>query len=210
MADWTILIDFDGVLRHWPGDEIERAAVEHGLTSSALFEVAFSPSLLQPAITGGMTHEQWNTQVEQALTRRHGAVVAARLVESWRHARFEIDEVFLSALQKLKPRASLVLVTNATSRLPRDLERAGITSCFDFVVNSSSIGVAKPDDDFYSKALEISGASPPRTLFIDDHLTNVEAARRHGIHSLLHRSADETFAWIKQSCDGSSSAASRA
>ena len=77
----------------------------------------------------------------------------------------------------------LVLVTNATSRLTRDLQAAGLSERFHAVVNSSEIGVAKPSPTYFRIALDHAGASPQAALFVDDTLANVEAASALGIRS---------------------------
>ena len=63
----TILIGFDGVLRHWIGSEINDAESALGLTRGTLFSWAFSHELLLPAITGKVTHEQWHKRVKSNL-----------------------------------------------------------------------------------------------------------------------------------------------
>jgi hypothetical protein len=51
----TLIIDLDGVLRRWePVDPIES---RHGLPTGALFGTAFSPTLLDPVITGPGVHQ---------------------------------------------------------------------------------------------------------------------------------------------------------
>lgn len=54
---------------------------------------------------------------------------------------------------------------------------------FDQVYTSYEIGERKPDTEFYIKAMKKAGIHPSRTLFIDDNLQNVEAAKALGIHA---------------------------
>lgn len=61
--------------------------------------------------------------------------------------------------------------------------------------SSCYLGVAKPDDTLFHKALQIAHRRPEECLFIDDRPPNVEAARRVGItaihftgHDALRRS----------------------
>ncbi len=54
-------------------------------------------------------------------------------------------------------------------------------------VISGDIGVRKPDSGIYEKLLELSGYSVEDILFVDDRKTNVNAARRFGIESIVFR-----------------------
>ncbi len=52
---------------------------------------------------------------------------------------------------------------------------------FDVVVDSSEVGVRKPDPRIFELALaELGDVDPARSVFLDDFLGNVEAARRLG------------------------------
>ncbi|MEO0355244.1 MAG: HAD-IA family hydrolase [Cyanobacteria bacterium P01_A01_bin.3] len=196
----TILIDFDGVLRHWSGAEVKDAETMLGLDSGTLFAWTFSPQLLTPAITGIISHEEWRERVHSKLAHLYDDNIASQLVVAWDEASWEIDTHFLRGLQQLAPTCKLVLVTNATSRLDSDLRKAGLTSAFDWVVNSSQIKVAKPESRFFGKALSIAGSKVSNAIFIDDSLDNVNAARSIGIASIHHKNAIETLKFIQRQC----------
>ena len=56
---------------------------------------------------------------------------------------------------------------------------------FDDVVDSSDVGLRKPDARIYRLALERLGVAAGDTVFVDDAAGNVTAARRAGIRSVL-------------------------
>jgi len=57
---------------------------------------------------------------------------------------------------------------------------------FDVIVDSSEVGLRKPNPAIYELALErIGGVAPESALFLDDHPNNVRAAERLGIRGLL-------------------------
>ncbi len=57
---------------------------------------------------------------------------------------------------------------------------------FDDVVDSSEVGVRKPDPAIFALALErLGGLTPDQVVFLDDHPGNVAAATEVGITSLL-------------------------
>ena len=78
------------------------------------------------------------------------------------------------------------IVTNNVVEL-RDHWRAmlAVDDLFDFVVDSSEVGVRKPDPAIFEIALELAGVAPERALFLDDHDGNVAAATSLGIRSIL-------------------------
>lgn len=51
---------------------------------------------------------------------------------------------------------------------------------------SFQAGVAKPDAGIYRRAEEMFGLEPSRTVFIDDLLPNIDAARQRGWHGIHH------------------------
>jgi glucose-1-phosphatase len=55
----------------------------------------------------------------------------------------------------------------------------------------------KPDDAIFQHTAETLGLKPEHTVFIDDRLVNIEAARRAGYIAVHHTSASETRAIIE-------------
>jgi epoxide hydrolase-like predicted phosphatase len=61
-----------------------------------------------------------------------------------------------------------------------------VAELFDRIVDSSEVGIRKPDPAIYRLALEQLGDVPPeRSVFLDDYESNVKAANDLGIHGLL-------------------------
>jgi len=52
-------------------------------------------------------------------------------------------------------------------------------------------GLLKPDTRFFTRALERFGLEASRTVFIDDHAENVEAARSVGINAVLAHTPED-------------------
>lgn len=91
------------------------------------------------------------------------------------------DLVVVALLRRLRGHVPLVLVTNATLELERDLEAMGLADLADHVVSSARVGVAKPDREIYEIAAERAGVAAHRCLFVDDLWENVEAATTLGM-----------------------------
>lgn len=79
------------------------------------------------------------------------------------------------------------LVTNNIAEFREHWRKSiPIDELFHHVVDSSEVGLRKPDPRIFELALEKVGASDPgRAVFLDDYEGNVEAARRVGIHGIL-------------------------
>lgn len=177
----ALLIDLDGVIRHWPQDD-PRFADLHGVSLTEIKRTAFSEALLLPAITGEMKDEEWREMIVRRLVSE-GFVMAREAVSAWSAGSGEVDHKMLDRVQSLRQKLKVVLVTNATTRLDRDLETIGLGNSFDAVINSSRVGFAKPNPMIFKAALAQAEAQPEESLFVDDTLVNVGAARELGIAS---------------------------
>jgi 2-haloalkanoic acid dehalogenase type II len=108
-------------------------------------------------------------------------ILAAHLNEYYLRHRFDDIELYpdvLPALQKLREKYTLGLVTNGNS-YP---ERCGLDGMFAFTVFSQDHGVEKPDPRFYQIAVEKSGVTREEILHVGDSLENdVIGAARAGI-----------------------------
>ena len=158
---------------------------KYGLPASSIRKAAFSPELLWPAITGALSDEEWRIQIAEEIDNQFGVPGAADAVAEWALYPGEVDRVTISILDACVSSLKLILVTNATSRLPRNLLALGLSERFYLVVNSSQVGIAKPGKEIFLAALEPCGATPAQALFIDDTVANVDAAAALGIKSHL-------------------------
>jgi putative hydrolase of the HAD superfamily len=186
----AVLCDIDGVLRHWPSTaDLESI---HGLPAGALAATAFAPSRLHPAITGEITDEQWRSAVAEDLAETCGSMDRARAaVAAWSALVPRVDHEVVSLLTQARTVATVALVSNATTRLERDLTGQGLDDLADTLVNTSRIGFMKPDPRVYLLAAEQVGVPVHRCLFIDDTAVNVVAAREVGMTALHYRQIED-------------------
>ena len=64
--------------------------------------------------------------------------------------------------------------------------RLPVDELFDVIVDSSDVGVRKPDPAIFAVALErLGGIAPAAAVFLDDAPGNVDGARRAGLHAIL-------------------------
>lgn len=182
MRPTTLITDLGGVLRIWPKDYSALEAA-HGLPAGSIGKAAFNPALLSQAITGRMTDEAWRREVKNRLNAAYPSSHAEQAVLAWSKPAGEVHQGVLSLLIEARKHCRIGLVTNATDRLRNDLLRIGLAQHFDFVVNSSEVGFAKPSPEVFLQALNAASARPAEAVFIDDTLENVHAAEKLGIRS---------------------------
>ena len=98
----------------------------------------------------------------------------------------------LAALRALGKR--LVLLTNAHPRTLAIKDQAtAVRACFDAAYSSHRFGAPKEDPRFWSGVRAVEPFDPARSLFIDDSLPVLRAARRSGIaHVIAVRRPDST------------------
>jgi putative hydrolase of the HAD superfamily len=167
----AVLFDFDGVVRRFPRD-----AEWHDEVAS----VAFDPGLLDQAVTGKITDEEWRAEVLRRLGQSAAAAVAA-----WSASCGEVNDAVLELVRETRAQTRVGLLTNGTTRLPADLEQLGIANEFDVIFNSCDLGVAKPDLAVYKIVCAQLGLDPSAVFFVDDSPGHVDAARDAGLRAVL-------------------------
>lgn len=93
----------------------------------------------------------------------------------------------VALLKKLqvKKQYQLFALTNwSAETFPIALQRYPFLQIFEDIVVSGKIKMRKPQAEIYQYSLQQFNISADETLFIDDNLRNVEAARKEGIHSI--------------------------
>jgi putative hydrolase of the HAD superfamily len=176
----ALLIDFDGVLRRWDPAPMVAAEVDHGLKPAALLETSMSWDIYRPAIAGELSDAEWMDLVAQRLPVDPEQARAA--VAQWQAYRGEADPEVLAFIREVRAAGVPVgLATNATDRLPGDLEALGLTGEVDVVISSSELKVHKPAKEFFERACVAIGVEPKYVLFVDDDDRVVRAARSAGL-----------------------------
>ncbi|MBK9178989.1 MAG: HAD-IA family hydrolase [Acidimicrobiales bacterium] len=70
------------------------------------------------------------------------------------------------------------------AHVDRELEMAEVMALFDAVVESSQVGVRKPDPRFYELACELLAVAPEECVFLDDLGVNLKPARAMGMTTI--------------------------
>jgi putative hydrolase of the HAD superfamily len=185
----ALIIDLDGVIRHWDQEALPAAERELGLDHGTIAAAAFDTDRLARAMRGDMSFADWAAEIGAVVGEGHAVdpdeVAAAFTDVGWR-----IDDAIMELVDQVREQVPVALLSNASSRLLHDLERSGIAHRFDHVVASADIGVVKPQPEAFLAAAERLGVAAGRCLYVDDTEANVVAAASLGMRALHFRGID--------------------
>jgi putative hydrolase of the HAD superfamily len=177
-----LIIDLDGVIRHWDPSYYEEAEEHLGLPVGTIMGAAFSDDRLARAMDGRVSFAEWCEEIGAEVAGAHG-VEAALVVETWAEAGWSIDESVIDLVADARRHVPVALLSNASTNLLDDLERSGIAGAFDAVIGSAHLGAAKPAEAAFVAAAAALGVPLDRCLFVDDTIGHVEAARALGMRA---------------------------
>jgi len=185
----AVLCDIDGVIRFYDTDAVTRLEERAGLPAGTTAAIGFAPENDLHLLLGRITRQQWADSIVQGLVPDVPRAEAQMLAKAFTEAASWTDRAVVDLLRRVRSRCPLVLVSNATTWLDDDLELLGLADLADDVVNSSLVGVAKPDRRIYEIAAARAGVPTDRCLFVDDREENTTAAAELGMTTVLYRSA---------------------
>lgn len=179
----AILIDLGGVLvRTEDRTPRTQLAQRFGMTYEELDQFVFGcPAAMQAGLGKITTIHLWKN-IAQSLSQP-----AEGWQELWEgfFGGDHLDYEWIDLLRSLRPQCRIGLLSNNWDFLRQEINDVWqVGDAFDALIISAEIGIAKPDARIYQHALEQLHATPPETVFIDDFMVNIEAARNLGIHAI--------------------------
>lgn len=194
-----LLLDLDGVVRHFDTSVADRLEVEHGLEVGSLRREAFEHPRGHAAITGGLTRAEWAAEVGVAV----GSPAAAQeWLNTWGYA----DAAMVALISQLRASAlPVAILTNGTDTIHDELATCGLADTFDHVYCTWHLGVAKPDPDVYLRVAADRRVDPGRVLFFDDRMANVEGALAAGMRAELFQGPKHVEGAVREMQNSSAS-----
>ncbi|HEX2563004.1 MAG TPA: transcription antitermination factor NusB [Acidimicrobiales bacterium] len=194
----ALLIDMDGVIRHWTGGAAQFDDDALGLPPGTIGAIALDPDRVRRANDGSITDAEWRDEVAAALVANHGCDPDAA-ASAWRPDGFTFDHEVLRLVRSVREGGALTAcVSNASSRLEDDLAGHGVDDAFGVVVNSSNVRVMKPARGIYEAALAAVAAPAGDCLFVDDRPENVHGALAVGIPAIRFSTAARLEATLRR------------
>lgn len=192
----AVLFDFGGVFTDSPFHAVNAYGAELGIDAREVTGIVF----------GSYEHDgdhPWH-QLERGEISLDNARERILAMGQERGLRVDIYELFArmagnnagaDARQPLVQRVRTLRAEGyATGIITNNVKEFGdgwralvpVDELFDFVVDSSSAGVRKPDPRIFEIALaQLDGIDARQAVFLDDYPANVEAARALGLHAIL-------------------------
>jgi epoxide hydrolase-like predicted phosphatase len=189
----AVLFDFGGVYTPSPFGLFAQAAAELGASPERVLGLVFGPYDRD-------TDHPWHRleRGEISLLDARAAIMALAA-----EAGIELDplailarmagggaarEAVVAATRALRTRGvRTALVTNNAREFSAGWRSLiPLAELFDAVVDSSEVGVRKPDPAIFALALrELGGVAPEHAVFLDDFPGNVAAAQAVGLHGIV-------------------------
>jgi len=199
--------DFGGVILSSPFDAFNRYEAERGLPKDFIRGVnALNPhsnawarlerSEVDAAGFAGLFEEE-----SAALGHRISGHDVLAIISG------EVRPEMVAALRSVKKRYKIACLTNnanvgegpgMTRKADRAAEIAEIMTLFDAVVESSKVGIRKPEPRFYEIACEMVGVAPHETVFLDDLGINLKPAAAMGMRTIKVTSAAQALSDLEK------------
>ncbi len=180
----AVLFDFGGVILESPFDAFACYEVEHGLPAGFLRTV----NATDPDTNAWARLERTELDItgfgaafaEESAALGHrvpGHDVLALLAG-------DVRPEMAEAVRRCGERLPIALLTNNVAGLAADGEVAEIVARFDVVIESSVVGIRKPDPAFYKLACERLAIDAVDAVFLDDLGINLKPARAMGMATI--------------------------
>ena len=186
----NIIFDLGGVILDIDFKRTERAFVELGVTNfSELFGLGHAESFFKEHEAGKITDDEFLASLQRVATHSlEPEVVQA----AWNALLISFPPERIELLKRLKSKYRLFLLSNtnaihvtAFQKIYREAFNNGVLDeLFEKTYYSHKIQLRKPNKEIYEFVLKDKQLKPEETLFIDDALVNVEAARDSGMQAI--------------------------
>ena len=111
----------------------------------------------------------------------------------------QADGEAAKALQRARDAGLIVgVISNSNGSVQRALEEAGLAAHLQFVIDSSVVGIAKPDPRIFELGVRAAGTTPEQTVYVgDSYFVDVVGAQRAGLGAVLF---DPGRLWGERDC----------
>jgi putative hydrolase of the HAD superfamily len=199
----AVLWDFGGVILESPFEAFSRYEAERGLPTGFLRGLnANNPDTNAWAQMerGEVTMERFGELFEAEAAAAGREIVAREVLMLLSGG---VRPAMVEAVRRCRTHCRTALLTNnfvgftegEGTRARPELEE--IMGLFDVVVESSKVGLRKPDPRFYELALETVAVDAVEAVFLDDLGINLKPARAMGIHTIKVTDPDAALAELE-------------
>jgi len=193
MAVEAVIWDFGGVITSSPFEAFNRFEIERGIPKDTIRGInATNPDTNAWALfeRSEITLDEFDVKfAEEAAVLGH-EIGGRQIIELLSG---DIRPAMVEALRRCKAQAKVGCITNNVSAgegagMARSHDKAAqveeVMGLFDHVIESSKVGIRKPDPRIYQMACEALGVSPERSVYLDDLGINLKPARELGMTTI--------------------------
>lgn len=168
----------------------EKAFVDLGVTNfNELFGLGHAASFFKDHEAGKITDDEFLDSLQKLAKHSLKPDIVQK---AWNALLIEFPPERIELLKRLKSKYRLFLLSNtngihleAFQKIYNDAFNNGsLDSLFEKTYYSHKIGFRKPNKEAYEYVLKENHLVPAKTLFIDDALVNVDAARESGMKAI--------------------------
>ena len=187
----AVLFDFGGVLTTSPFDGFDRYERAAGLPVGLIRQInsTNADENAWAKLERSDVDRAEFCDLFEAEGRALGHEVDARLVLEC--LKTELRPEMVSAVRRLAERYKTAILTNnlvahqdADASMSPTGDMAAVVGYVDAVIESSKVGVRKPEMRFYEIACELLGVAPTACVFLDDLGVNLKPARAMGMTTI--------------------------
>lgn len=183
----NLVFDMGGVLIDWiPNQIMETAGLTDPEDIRLIRENMYNTSDWALMDWGYIDEASMEEIVKTRVPERLHDVVH-RLLFHWADHVFPIEGMG-ELIREYKARGlNIYLISNATCMLFEYFPHIPGSECFSDLVVSADVKMIKPMHEIFEHAIEKFGIDPAQSLFIDDLLPNIAAARICGMHGFVFK-----------------------
>jgi putative hydrolase of the HAD superfamily len=188
----AVVFDAGGVITDWR-THIEKFAAEIGKTIEEFYKAVEAYEV--PGCKGLIDSDEYC----------RGIMKDIGLEQDWKKLRQVFPQAFTPIeetyrlLEELNGRYRLAMLTNATKYSVDELDKKiGHKRFFEVIVDSSVVGMVKPDKEIYLHTCRVLKLKPQQCVFVDDLLENIEAAENLGFHTVHFTQPKKGVAAVKK------------
>lgn len=193
----VVLFDFNGVLTTSPFAHMAALGTASGVDGQVVLDLMLGP------YDEDTDHAWHRFERGEISAHEYGADLFARAAEAKidldfgslgnMMSRLEVHDVVIECVRRLRAdgyRTGLV-TNNVKEASSQWRELVPVHELFEVIVDSSEVGMRKPNPAIFLHALDLlGGIAPERAVFLDDAAGNVAGARAAGLHGILVDAAD--------------------
>jgi len=192
----AVAFDFGGVLTYSAFDGIAAYGHTLGLPDDALVRYFRDDPMMAKLELGEITSKDYFKYVCITAEQTHGQRIDMRALATAAAEGERLNPAMIALVEELGRHRPVALVTN-------NVAAAGWRATFPYhlfsvVIDSSELGVRKPDPRIYEELLRRLDLSAEQVAFVDDLPRNTEAAAALGLHPVLFTGIDECRAELER------------